>query len=56
MSNQNALWVVQQSETRKGPWITNSAYDNRDTAREYAKGVVANYSRVRKYIDSNNKT
>lgn len=56
MSNQNVVWVVQQSKSRNGPWINTSVYDNRDTARESAKGVVANYSRVRKYIDSGDKT
>ena len=56
MPNQNVVWVVQQSASRKGPWINTSAYDSRDTAREYAKEAVANYTRVRKYIDSGDKT
>ena len=56
MSNQNVVWVVQYSENRLGPWTTSVVGFSREKARKEAQNTLANYTRVRKYIDSGDKT
>ena len=56
MANQNIVWVVQYSENRLGPWIISVTASSRERARKEAQITLANYTRVRKYIDSGDKT
>lgn len=56
MSNQNVVWVVQYSDNRAGPWFNYKVEFSRDLARLSAQNTFANYTRVRKYIDSGDKT
>ena len=56
MSNQNTVWIIECRRETSDKWVPQDAASTRSEARLLAKEAPFSYTRVRKYIDSGDKT